>query len=481
MVGFAVAAAMASIVAGHSASGDPTVALALTAALGVVCLAIVAPMRYLICGLLVYVPLSGWLVGYAPGSASSVLRYGPEALAALVLALTLANPTARRRSWRPIMPVLAVLAAAWGASALYSGVSTTTALIGFRAELRWLPLALVIAATADLRTDARLYARAIAAAGAIEAVIAVAERFGGPSVRAFFAPHYSIVLGGQLVTTSAAPRLYSIAGTFTDYNSLSTFLLFAWTVILLAGRPVLGWPRTVFAACLVALPAIIVMSGSREATAACLLAGVVIGQYRYRLPTIRYGLTFFAIAIVVASVASTTTVLNPNSRADLKSRWAAVLNPSTYSVEGSNNFRLRLMAEESDLVVGHHPVFGYGPGSVVDPLAVPDGRSPLLLIPAGLAAIRFGYIFDSNWGIVLVETGIGGTVAMLALLSRLVVLGWRARSRWYGLGLVALIPSSLALGFFEPIFQNTSCTLVLWVLAGLTFASGGLLSERDPT
>ncbi len=118
---------------------------------------------------------------------------------------------------------------------------------------------------------------------------------------------------------------------------------------------------------------------------------------------------------------------------------------------------------------------------MVDPLAVPDGRSPLLLIPAGLAAIRFGYIFDSNWGIVLVETGIGGTVAMLALLSRLVVLGWRARSRWYGLGLVALIPSSLALGFFEPIFQNTSCTLVLWVLAGLTFASGGLLSERDPT
>ena len=123
-----------------------------------------------------------------PGLASSVLRYGPEALAALVLALTLVNPTARRRSWRPIMPVLAVLAAAWGASALYSGVSTTTALIGFRAELRWLPLALVIAATADLRTDARLYARAIAD-GAIEAVIAVAERFDGPSVRAFFAPH----------------------------------------------------------------------------------------------------------------------------------------------------------------------------------------------------------------------------------------------------------------------------------------------------
>ena len=102
------------------------------------------------------------------------------------------------------------------------------------------------------------------------------------------------------MTTSAAPRLYcSITSTFTDYNSLSTFLLFAWTVILLAGRPCARvaadglWPPASWLS-----PAIIVMSGSREATAACLLAGVVIGQSRYRLPTIRYGLTFFAIAIV---------------------------------------------------------------------------------------------------------------------------------------------------------------------------------------
>ena len=465
------AAGVVSVAAGRVVTHSPRYALAAAVAALALALALVLPARVVVAVMIFYLPFESWLVGYLPGSAATVARYGVEAIGVALFAVALVSRRAERNRWGAIaLPVAAVLVT-WGLAALFAGVSPSTALIGFRAELRWLLVGLVVALTYDRALDTRWYGRAVVGAAALQSCIALSEWLGGSAVSAVFAPDYQIVIGGLAVSSSASAHVHSVLGTFGNHNALATYLVFAWVVLIAVGRQGLGIRRELFLVLALVLPFVIVVTGSREAALALVVAAAVVARVRFRLPTVRVALLVGVAVVAFGSVYTTTTTLDKDTRGQLAMRWAVIFNPDTYSPTGGGNFRLSLLFQEVGLVTRQSPLLGYGVGSVVDPRTVPDGTNPLYRIPAGVDAINFRYIFDGNWGLLIIETGFLGLAAVIVLLTAMWRIGVRGIDDPAGVVVYCLIPCVVVLGFFECVLQDASSNLVLWVFTGLAIAT----------
>ena len=117
-----------------------------------IAVALVVPARVVIAAGLVYLPFEAWITGFLPGSASSVARYGPEAIGAVLLTSALASQRLEKHRWRGLLVACVVVVVVWALAALHGGVAPSTAIIGYRSELRWVPVAFVVALTADRRS-----------------------------------------------------------------------------------------------------------------------------------------------------------------------------------------------------------------------------------------------------------------------------------------------------------------------------------------
>jgi hypothetical protein len=448
---------------------SPRITLGGTLAVLAVAAAVILPTRVVVAGFLFYLPFEAWIVGLLPGSIASVARYGPEALGAVMLVAALASTSVEWHRWRDLMGALTAVAVVWGIGAVHAGVSPSTAVIGYRSELRWVPLAFVVALTRDHVTDTRWYGRAVVVAAAVQSVIAMLEWIGGSSVSAFFSPNYAIVIGG-LSVASASAHVHSIFGTFENHNAFATYLVFAWVSLVAIGWSRLGIRRDVHIVLAVLIPFVIVITGSREAALALVLGGLVVGRVRLRLPSVRLALLLGVAVVALGTAYTTTTTLDKDTRGQLGTRWAVIFNPATYSTTDGQNFRLSLLFQEVGLTARHSPLLGYGIGSVVDPRSVPDGSNPLYRIPAGLEAIQFRYIFDGNWGLLAVETGFLGVAAVIVLLAAIGRIGVRAAREPAGVVVYCLVGCVVLLGFFECVLQDAPSTLVWWVFVGLAIA-----------
>lgn len=457
---------------------DPRLTLGAAMAGFALAAVVLLPSRVVVAGFLVYLPFEAWIVGFLPGSVSSVARYGPEALGVVMLIVALSSTRIEANRWRDLLGALAAVVVVWGIAALHAGISPTTAVVGYRSELRWVPLALVVALTHDHAGDTRWYGRAVVAAATIQSVIAVSEWIGGAPVSAFFSPDYSIVIGG-LSVSSASQHVHSIFGTFENHNAFATYLVFAWVVLVALGWRRLGIRRDVQLMLAVLIPFVIVITGSREAALALVLAALIVGRVRFRLPSLRLALLLGAAALALGTAYTTTTTLDKDTRGQLGTRWAVIFNPETYSSTTGQNFRLSLLFQELGLAARHSPLVGYGIGSVVDPRSVPDGSNPLYRIPAGVEAIRFRYIFDGNWGLLAVETGFLGVAAVVILLAAIGRVGMRSANEPAGVVVYCLVGCVVLLGFFECILQDAPSTLVWWVFVGVAIAAGAQPAETS--
>ena len=87
-------AALTAIAARGVAQAPQLTAAAAVAVLAIA-VALVVPARVVIAAGLVYLPFEAWIIGFLPGSVSSVARYGPEAIGAVLLTWRL-PPSASR-------------------------------------------------------------------------------------------------------------------------------------------------------------------------------------------------------------------------------------------------------------------------------------------------------------------------------------------------------------------------------------------------
>jgi hypothetical protein len=386
---------------------------------------------------------------------------------ALALPLVVTRlPATRRSLWLLAsvvgVVVLCVLTGVW------NGVDLPTIAAGARSEFRFLPLMVVAMLSPRIREDARFYGRVLVTAAFAQAVIALLEAIGGNSVRAMFAPKYTLVVGG-VVVDRLAPPLDTVFGTFSHRNLLGAFLAFAAIVAVSAGPKGLGLrPRTVI------LSWIVLASGtlatvSREGMIAMIVGTAFVLSFQYRLLAIRFFLIIAAVACLSVFALRPLNDSAPPTGMSSWSRWSDVISARGWSATPDGNFRLYYLLETTKLVAREKPVSGFGLGTASDPRVVRTGSGPLQRYSAGRFAVKWDFYNDGNWTVVLLETGFAGIV-LFALVHW--CLGWyglRVASRgfWVGGALAGLVAATAVLGFFAPILQTRSAGFILWLFAGL--------------
>jgi hypothetical protein len=453
----------------------PSAALALVL---VVFAAIALPRmrpQHFLAAVIVYMPFENQALTYAPASWAPFVRYAPEALIDLaVLLIVFGNLNRVFTGLGRLRWPLAFLVAVWTASAIWGGIALTTAFIGFRSELRFLPVLFVALLSKRPTADGRLFARAIIFAGAIEALIIGAQAIAGTPARDAFAPDWTIEINGVAFADAGFTKPDTNFGTFSNYNAAGTFLVCAWILLAAAGSRRLGFsPRLGFLLG-TGIAAAVLVSGSRESGLALAVAAVVVAHVRFR--------KWVSTMVVLAAVA--TLIGGPllmaarygipdgevNGRS-LVDRWAYVMSPKAWSTNYHDNFRLFLLRENSQLVADTSPVVGFGVGSVSDKRTTVDGSNPLYRTWAGRRALAFGYLYDGNWGLLIMEVGFLGVFALCLLFLALFRIAIQlARDHWLGLALLAQLAVILVLGFFAPVLQLRLPTAILWLTAGLCLA-----------
>ena len=468
--GLLVAAAVASVAFVPLTLRAPMLALALPA--GVLALVAVARLdpRYAIAGVLAFLPVQELVVSHAPGPAALAVRYGPE----LVLDVLLLVVVARRPAeiWRRLGPIalpLGALLAFWILTALWNALPASTAVVGLRSELRFLPLLVLPLVARHPRRDARLYAQVIVFSAAAQAVVALVELVGGPGVRSALAPRYDLVLGGVSVG-KAGPPLDSIFGTFGNRNLLGLFLALAWIILAAAGSREVGLRPRVGLAVGWLIVVAVVGSASREGAIALAVGAGVVGIVRWGRSLVRMALfasaAFVLAGLWLAPVAPSASLIDSGS---VFQRWQSVFTPVAWQPD--TNFRLRLLINNAKLAASDAPLFGYGIGTATDPRLLADFSSPVYRSFPGLERAVLPFLSDGNWAILVIEAGFTGLALLALLLSALIALGLATRDlHWAGLALAAVVPAVLVLGFFTSALQQRPASAVLWLLVGLTLA-----------
>ncbi len=432
--------------------------------------------RHAVVALLVYLPFQDLVLSRVDGNAQLLARYGPELAVYLIVAPLLVTrfTLIRERLGKLALPLVA-LVVFWIGTGVWNAVSATTIAIGFRSELRFLPLIVVPLVSATVARDVRVYARTLIFVATFEALLAVVQFVGGPAVRAPFAPSYDISLQG-LSVGRVGPPLDTIFGTFPHRNDLGVFLAFAWILLAAAGSRQLGFSRRTGLAIGWLLALGTYVSASREGGIALLIAAIVIARARFHWPLLRLcalgAVAAVAAAAMITPAGSANTYLHPSS---LVQRWAVIFTPAAWSATYETNFRLFYLAANAGLVAAEAPVAGFGLGVVSDPRGVEDLSSPIFRTYAGQKAAEFGWYWDGNWALLLLEVGFGG-LAMLGVLFMTLISVARRLEHWVGIALICIVFGIAALGFFAATFQQRLPTAILWLLAGTTAA----LVSRTP-
>jgi hypothetical protein len=472
-----------ALLAGVAARTSPTLPLALMAAVLAIGALFAVNPRYLLCGIIYYIPFEAVVASHVHGRGSLVALYVAEIMAMLVLFRLLVSehpPPGRRLGLVGI--ALAGVTAAWVVAGAWGGRSPYTMLVGYRAELRFLPLLFIPLFTRHPLRDAKLFGRTVVFAATIQAVIAFLEIAGGTFVRHLVEHSFTTSIAG--VTLKYSSRTNVVASTFRNYNDLSSFLILGWVVLVCGGVRGLGLPKWFVIPVAVLIPIDVIASGSREGTLALILAMLVVASRRYRIPAITGAVVLGLVGLLYLPYAINSSAPNqPSSAVGAKSsgsvsvsqvmnRWSLLLNSSTYSGQAhSHNFRLYLALSEAGLVAGHHPLVGYGLGSITDKRFATAGTSPLDLIEAGREAIAQNFAFDGNWSLLVVEVGFVGVLATWFLLLALGRAGWRlASTHWIGLVLAVEALVVFVLGFFASVLQQHVTSAVLWATAGYAIA-----------
>jgi hypothetical protein len=436
--------------------------------------------EHLLAAVLAYLPFENQALTYAPANATPFIRYSPEILIDLaVLLIVFGNLDRVLTGLGKLRWPLALLISTWLASAVWAGIALTTASIGFRSELRFLPLLFVAVLSRKPDADARLYGRTLVFVATIESVIVGAQAVLGAPARNAFAPKWTIEINGISFADGGLSKPDTNFGTFSNYNAVGVFLLCAWIILAAAGSRRLGFPNRVGLALGTVIAGATLLSGSREAGLALGIAAVIIAHVRYRQWVSTAVVLGSVLLILGGPIIAAAHYGIPEGKVNghsLAARWAYVMSPEAWSTDYQDNFRLFLLKENTDLIAQTSPAFGFGIGSVSDKRTIQDGSNPLYRTWAGRRALTFSYLYDGNWGLLVMEVGFVGLFALAWLFMGLFRVALQLmRTHWLGVALLAQLVVVVVLGFFAPIMQLRIPTAMLWLTAGLSLA---LLQQR---
>jgi hypothetical protein len=469
--------ALAVVVAGSVVFTPSSVTLVGELSVAAVIVGVVRP-RYVVAGLLVFLPFQDFVLSYVHGDLQIAVRYLPELIAVLLFVRVAASggPAVTRRSMLFAAPLLLMIAY-WLLTGLVASERLSTIAVGLRSELRFLPLLAVPLFSRRIERDALLYARAIVVIATVEAAIAVAEFAGGSVVRDLFTPRYSIVFDG-VHYGETAPYRDNVVGTLAGKNLLGAFLVFGWIILVAAGHLRLGISRKLAFLSGALLVIGVVLSSSRQAMIGLIIAATLIAIIQ------RKKVQVIAVSLVAAAVVGLVVWVNvvnhppavPTSQQ--YNSWTYPLTPAAWKPNVGTNFRWYLLVAVAKQAAHTDMLSGYGIGAASDPRVIDNYSSPIYeRFPQNKKTYIQGFLYDSNWATLVFEVGFAGVGLLLVMLATLFTMGLRCESGWPGLGLSILAVVTLVLGFYGPVLQARSTGAILWLFSGLAF---GFLARTSP-
>jgi hypothetical protein len=388
-------------------------------------------------------PLLPYAADHA-GGLSHPLRYADEAIvdAAAVAVLALARPWRIERI-RELAVVLAGLILFWALTDAWNLVSWQTPAVALRADLRFAGLGL-LTAVGLTRNDRRRAAAVILASGALQALFAIGHSLG---------------LGVRETT-------------LTDYNQAGLFLMLCFLVAI-SGVARLG--RVTTAALAVVLAGGIAATASRQAALGTVFGSLTVAFVRsgFRLRVATAGVTVAAAILLLLPtlLGSTNGTLAANG---VTARWREL---STASFSPAKNFRAKLLVDNATFVAHHDPLLGVGFGTASAPAVIDDLTSPVYrsFLQRDLRGQVYPFVYDSNWAILVLETGFVGVALFVAFLGWLWSIGYRAAGdpaiSEAGVALAGVVAALALAAFAGPAFREPLTSAILWFLIGATATS----------
>jgi hypothetical protein len=260
--------------------------------------------------------------------------------------------------------------------------------------------------------------------------------------------------------------------TLTDYNQSGLFLMLC-LVVTISDVARLG--RVVTAALTALLVGGILATASREAAVGALVGTLAVvfvrGTTRVRVLTV--GAATFAVLLLLLPtlLGSTNGTLAANG---VTARWREL---STANFSPARNFRAKLLVANATFVAHHDPILGVGFGTASAPAVIEDLTSPVYrsFLKRDLRGQIEPFVYDSNWAILVLETGFVGVAVFAAFLGWLWSIGYRAASdppiSAAGAALNGAVAALALVALAGPAFREPLTSAILWFLIGATAVS----------
>jgi hypothetical protein len=459
-----------STLIGGAVAQDARLALLAIGGLVVGSLAIARPAETVV-GLLVWLPLEGWVAKLLQSSA--ILAVGDVAAVALLVAFFVRQPLSVASSWRSLAPAVPLVLL--GVAGLLSWVGNRTptidALYWARVNLRFLPL-LLVASSSMWGGRVRGMLVPVALCGVFtQGIIGLAEFFGGLRVAAVFWPtQFTLGAVSTQADTLSSVGDRVVAGTTGHYNIFGA-LMFLYVGMLSAA--LLGGnssetprQRRLLIAAITLGAICIVLSQSRQSIGllAC-LAGLLLARSH---GVGRLGRTAGTAAIVVS--VALVFLGGFAALASVSERFGALGSASFWTDQFSRDrgYAVNVIASR---VLAAAPLLGLGPGSFGTAFGGTTG-------PVGVEALALDpslsqFVGDVGWISVYVQVGLVGVLGLAYAVWRMFRLSLtRGKEPLVRtLGLVVGLSLSLGMVASSPIVYKPTSSLI-WCLFGAAAGVG---------
>lgn len=437
-----------------------------------------------------YFPIEPFLMKWVSEEAFVFVRFAPEILLYIVVAVACWKRWTSGRQWRTSLDIpFALFVGVLVVSSILNLLSPTEALIGARQILRF---PIIFFAVVYLRPDRRAmkwFTVSMFLMVVLQSALGLAQALVGERLDAFLFPSEGRYLG-DLTLAPNAFRFWDpgsrVFATFGRYDRLGTFLGFFLTLAVGAAYELKQWRvrRELWAIFLLGFPAL-ALTYSRSGWFGCvlgilLIAWVMKQDHRVKA-TVLAGVIALSSYLAVSGLVVNQLVDVPSQT--VTERFFEAFSLTRWQGEYYGLGRMFWIVNTPLHVIPAAPLFGHGPGTfgggAVSALRN-TGVYDALGLPFGVAGTE-GYI-DNNWLSLWGEAGTLGLVFYLWMFLLVFRAAWRLASegkdefaRAVGLGFCGVVVAVSVNAFLATFLEARTLAPYFWGYAGMVY----ILAEKE--
>jgi hypothetical protein len=456
--------------------------------------------------LAVYTPFEEFILKWLPGSLAAALRFAPEALILLLLAMIVLRNIGHGTWWKktPLDLPAALFLVFSALSALAYDVPAAVWILGIREFARYVFLYYLVVNAGLTYKMIKVMTGALLAAAALEAAIGLLQVALGNQFSVLLVPRDVVVQGvlvreGFTQILSGGTRIFGTLGRYSRFGLYLCLsgLLASGLYVCLRGK-LTRVQEAVFVTFGGLVAAAMVFSFSRTSWFSLYAGGLVVLLLARWKKLLLLALVIPAVVtvLVLSSVVIEDWQFSQAEEATLSERYAATFSPEYLELLFTRG-RLFVIGRVSVILLREYTWLGLGPGTMGS-IATGGGTNSPGLIPeysheewldvsdVGYTA-SLKYLHDVGWVAILSQVGLLGIAAYVWMIAELVRTALRLflKStdpflRGLSAGYVALVVAVTLSNFAVFSLSLRAVSMYVWLLGGMLAVHLIRLSNQGP-